>query len=70
MQADVRLFALLVHIRRPALILGFAQKAYNFIEQPSTISNHDLADKYWAIFQQKAPDDFRALVREVQRYKH
>jgi serine/threonine protein kinase len=69
-QAGVRLFALLVHIGHPALILGFAQKAYNVIEQPSTISDHDLTDKYWATYHRKAPDDFRALVREFQSYKN
>lgn len=69
-EAGVKLFALLVHIRHPALILGFAQRSNNAIEQPSNISNHDLEDKYWAKFERKAPDDFRALAREFQSYKH
>jgi len=69
-EAGVRLFALLVHIRHPALILGFAQRAQNAIEQPSTISNDDLAKKYWATFHRKSSDHFRALVSEFQSYKH
>jgi serine/threonine protein kinase len=69
-QSGVRLFALLVHIHHPALMLGFAQKSYSVIEQPSTISNLDLTDKYWSTYREKASDYFQVLVREFQSYKY